>query len=298
MDELSHIFFAGDNAPTHGPSGPRAPSNARRRRSTASCHQRPVEQGDSDPFLTWLFAQAGLDAAAYRPGVLQRRLAACLRHLGARSTAEAAAALMAQPERIPGAIGSVLIGVSEFFRDSGEFDLLEREVLPSMLRYRPCLRVLSVGCAEGHELYSIAMLLDEFGCLQDSRLLGLDCRPEAIERARRGVFDAQDLACVAAHRRGRHFAETARGTAIRPELRECLAWQVADLLRHAEPSVWDMILFRNVAIYLSEPDALWERLVGRLAPGGILMTGRAELPPPSLPVVRLSRCVFRKMGHA
>lgn len=296
MDELSHICFAGDDSPAGRLAGSRralpvhGPRPFRR--------HVPAEGASLDPFLEWLFARGGLDAAAYRPRTLERRLPACLRRLGVRFTPEAFALLRQRPELVPAAIESVLIGVSEFFRDPAEFDYLRLAILPPMLRSRGRLRIYSAGCAEGQELYSMAMLLDERGALEGSDLLGIDCRAAAIQQARHGIFEARDVAGVEAAWRERYFSGDERTLGIAARLRERMRWRTADLSRHRESSVWDMILCRNVAIYLSEPEELWARLVDGLAPGGILMTGTAELPQRGLSLTRLSRCVFRKVGHA
>ncbi|HEX2973498.1 MAG TPA: hypothetical protein VHP11_14280, partial [Tepidisphaeraceae bacterium] len=54
-----------------------------------------------------------------------------------------------RPELAPAAISSVLIGVSEFFRDPAVFEHLRRVVLPAMLQEKPGLRICSAGCSEG-----------------------------------------------------------------------------------------------------------------------------------------------------
>jgi chemotaxis methyl-accepting protein methylase len=61
---------------------------------------------------------------------------------------------------------------------------------------------------------------------------------------------------------------------------------------------WDLILFRNVAIYLDPrlAQSLWARLVRQLRVGGLLVTGKAERPPQNLPVRRIGHCLYERMN--
>ncbi len=245
--------------------------------------------------MAWLFENAGLNAAAYSPVFLQRRLSACLRALRADSTQAAMQALTGSPDLVQKAVDAVLIGVSGFFRDQSVFDVLRTSVLTKLLEGKRGLRVCSIGCSEGQELYSIAMLLEELHALQHSQLLGVDCRPEALARAREGSFDPAELINVPAEFQSRYFSARGSGRQIAPQLRaraqwrqgNCLGWDYSD-------GAWDLFLFRNVAIYLNrqEMDTLWPLVARGLKPGGVLVTGKAEQPAKSLPLKKLSRCIY------
>ena len=71
---------------------------------------------------------------------------------------------------------SVAVSFSGLFRDPAQFDLLERELLPLLLASGEPLRVWSAGCADGSELYSVAILLERLGALERTFLLGSDLR--------------------------------------------------------------------------------------------------------------------------
>jgi chemotaxis methyl-accepting protein methylase len=201
------------------------------------------------------------------------------------------------PELVPAALDSVLIGVSAFFRDPEVFKVIPEAVLPAMSSAQSPLRICSIGCSDGQELYSVAMVLERW-CGIGSFLLGVDARPQAVLRASRGVYPQSELSAVPADFKERHFAKHAEGYLVHSALREHLHWRVADMLTFEFKESWDVILFRNVAIYLAPEAALrmWHKLSARLAPGGVLVTGRAERPPSSLYFNRLAPCVFRKTG--
>jgi chemotaxis methyl-accepting protein methylase len=254
-----------------------------------------VLDAEEAEFLPWLFQRAGLDADAYRPETLRRRLPACLRALRVGSPREARTVLERQPRLVCPAISAMMIGVSAFFRDPHVFAALRTDVLPALAR-RSALRVWSIGCSEGAELHSIGMLLAEAGALARTHLLGTDCRTDAITRARTGSFDALAVEHVPPALRERYFSATAGRWQIASELRARAQWRRADVLSVPEPGPWDMILCRNVAIYMKDHATarLWTTLRAALRPGGILVVGKAERPSQAPCLSAVAPCIYRR----
>ena len=281
MEDLSHVFFTAENR-----------AHARSRHADPSIHRTILEDCALDPFLARLFEQAGMDASRYRPNVLQHRLPAALRRVGVRSTHDAVEKLEKDPGLVGAALDSVLIGVTGFFRDAEVWDFLAA-ALPSLLRTRRRIRALSAGCSGGQELYSLAILLDEQDVLDESLLLGVDLRVQAIARAESGVIDKADADALEAAGRSRYI-QNEDVPRVAPRLRRAVQWRLDDIHRLSEGPSWDIILFRNLAIYLRCPAPLWERYSRQLSPGGMLVTGKAETPPRTLPLCREARCLYRK----
>ncbi|MEY4940821.1 MAG: hypothetical protein RIQ93_2556 [Verrucomicrobiota bacterium] len=250
------------------------------------------------PFAAHVLTRAGIEPTAYRAKPLHRRLSACLRQSGAPSLPVAQQLLERSPKLLHSALDTLLIGVSAFFRDAPVFQALRSNFLPELLRRQPSLNVFSAGSSGGHELYSMAMLLDELSALENSTFLGVDCRAQAIAQAQSGRFESAEVAGLSAAQQEKYF--TCRGglAVVRESLRSRLEWRCLDLLSFAGGSgAKDVILFRNVAIYL-EPTAAaqaYERFTAQLSPGGLLVTGKAESPPKSLPLTRVAPSIFRKL---
>lgn len=241
---------------------------------------QPEPSGDATTlFLRRILMQAGLNPLLYRTAPLVRRLPACLRALRVETCSAAERLLAAKPALLPQALESLLIGTTELFRDPAVFAQLEERVLPKLLQRPARPRVWSAGCSEGAELYSVAILLAKLGGLKGSHLLGSDFRPAAIERAKRGVYLPGERALPVTA--SGHWQELADGRiTMSHELREALRWEESDLLDARALGTWDLILCRNLAIYL-EPvaaEVLWMRLAEALAPGGFLIVGKAEKP--------------------
>ena len=89
-----------------------------------------------------------------------------------------------------------------------------------------------------------------------------------------------------------------RGGRVCDALRQAVCWEQGNILDapRGDAPGWDLILCRNVAIYL-EADAsalLWSRLLQALRVGGVLVVGKAERPVGQGSLVRLAPCAFEK----
>ncbi len=263
---------------------------------------RPLPAPATDPevqtFIHGVLARSGVEPASYRIEPLARRIPACLRALKVKVIAEARRRTESDARMQSLALETLVIGVTEFFRDPPVFDFLRDHVMPEAGRRGDSLRIWSAGCSDGAELYSSAMLLAELGLLDRSELLGTDCRPEAVVAARRGWYDESRLEGLGPDRLKRFFSRRQLRLRVAGVLRTAARWQIADLLddRRATGD-WDMILCRNVAIYL-EPAAaaaMWRSLAERLRPEGVLVVGKAERPDAAAGLGRLAPCIYRRI---
>jgi chemotaxis protein methyltransferase CheR len=292
---LDFVHFSGVESQPCLPRPRHAPELHSPVAHTAKFPRVSAAPGQLDPFAAWLLTHAGLRANAYRPAPLNRRLPAVLRRLRMQSPEAARKLLQGNPELLPVALDMLLIGVSSFFRDTKVFGYMRESGLRSLLQSRRGVSVISSGVSNGCELYSIAILLAEAGVLGRSSLLGIDCRCEAIRQAQQGRFQEGELSEVEHSLRERYFRP--EGTTYRAGtfLRHAITWRCADLLTYMPPAS-DLILFRNVAIYLEDGFAaqVWDRLCSALTPGGLLLTGKAEKPPAELPLQCVCPSVYRK----
>jgi chemotaxis protein methyltransferase CheR len=292
------VVFAGERA-----EAPQVLAARHRRPETCAEAARPRQiDAETQHFLSYVCSQRQLQLSHYRASVLSRRSGACLRAIRASSVETAWAALRRDEAQLDRIVDALLIGVTEFFRDVEVFLALAAE-LPGAAASSPggVLRAASVGCSDGSELYSVAILLDDLGLLPaaGSQFSGTDFRSSAIASARAGVFTETALAGLSPEIRGRYFVPAGRGYRIIEPLRRACRWDVQDAFSGNGGEV-DLLLCRNVAIYL-EPEAsqeLWGKCIARVRPGGLLVVGKAERPSGegSALVRRIGPCLYRKLG--
>jgi chemotaxis protein methyltransferase CheR len=290
--DLTNVRFQGTTPQRLGGTTPCWAPSATAHTATA------IHEATSAPVsgLPWfVLERAGLDPTLYRENPLRRRTAACLRAMRADSERTAFARLESDDVLVDTALNALLIGVSDFFRDPMVFRTLQSVVIQTLAtRLRP-LRVASVGCSSGAELYSMAMLLAQAGLLHRSDLLGIDCRPSAVDFARAGRFADLALSALDNDLRRRYFDSVPGGGRVVASLRQQTAWRAMDATRECPPGPWDVVLCRNLVIYLQDHagQALFDRLTGQLARGGFLVVGNAERPPASLKLTQVARCVYQ-----
>ncbi|PHK96735.1 hypothetical protein CR162_02200 [Pseudoroseomonas rhizosphaerae] len=182
-------------------------------------------------------------------------------------------------------IDAVTVQETRLFRTPRQWQDLAERVLPGLAALGRPARLLSAGCATGEEAWTLAVLAAGAGL--PAAVLGLDlCRP-ALERAATGTFPPgppDPLRDVPPAYRD-FFAVSANGVRARPGPRVSVRVARANLLElpEAGPS-FDVILCRNVLIYLTAEarETVLRRLLARLAPGGALMLGATDVPPPAL----------------
>jgi len=261
---------------------------------SALCY--PITVSEDLSLLRWLFQQGGLDFRDYKLETLRRRIPSCLRALRVNSLAEAKQAIGRNPSLSKVALTSLVIGVTGFFRDRHVFDTLATHVLPELTNRGSAARIWSAGCSDGAELYSIAMLLAEGNVLHRCYLLGTDCRSDVVKRASEGEFDAEAVKNVPTDLQARYFTKDGDRWRIHSWLRTVVQWRSANVLEVQEPGAWDMILCRNLAIYLRTAAAarLWQKLILGLRPGGVLVLGKAERPMPGDGLSVIGPCVYRR----
>jgi chemotaxis protein methyltransferase CheR len=249
-------------------------------------------------FVRTVLTTAGLNASAYRLAPLVRRIPACLRAMKVGGQ-EAALQMVrsGSPRQLRLAVDALLIGTTSFFRDDAVFQELESRIVPEIVTREKSPKVWSVACSGGKELYSLSMLFASHGVSTRSRFLGTDCRAAAIETARQGNYSASAHHAIPSYLADRYLLQRKHSVSIHPELASRMEWEWADALAFREnDSQWDMILCRNLAIYL-EPEIttrLWQELVSQLLPGGILVVGRAEKPQVR-DLVRIGPCIYKRI---
>ena len=226
---------------------------------------------------------------------LIRRLPACLRALRVPSIAVAKDLLTRQPQKLQLAIDALLIGTSSFFRDDLVFEHLADEVIPAMVARTGKPRVWSAACSNGMELYSVAMMLADHAALSLKQLLGTDFRSEAISEAERGIYSPEAASGIPPTLAERHLIRGKASVAVAPAIHASVRWECRDLLTDSDPGPWDMILCRNLAIYLESGVVaqLWKKLRAALAPGGVLVVGKAEKPRLT-GLTQVGPCIYRK----
>jgi chemotaxis protein methyltransferase CheR len=142
--------------------------------------------------LEGIYSISGFDFRNYLRSSLQRRIHYRLSLEGLPTITSLLEKVLHEPKFIDKLLNDFSIKVTEMFRDPSFFTALRKEVLPD-LRALPEIRIWHAGCATGEEVYSMAILLEEEGLLEKTKLYATDMNEQNIESAKQGRFSLKRM---------------------------------------------------------------------------------------------------------
>src|SRR6266404_671586 len=231
-----------------------------------------------------LAQQRGFDFRGYKRTTLERRFRRRMFQLSLGTYGEYRDYIRKHADENNKLLNTILINVTEFFRDPPAWEIIRHEILPSLLKsLKPghSFRVWSAGCASGEEPYCMAMLLAEhFGPRMeeyDVKIYATDIDEDALTTGRRGEYSAEALRRVRPEWREKYFhgKEPLR---VNREIRRLAIFGRSNLAHDAPISHVNLLICRNVLIYFDSE--LQRRILSQfhyaLDPGGIMFLGKSE----------------------
>jgi two-component system, chemotaxis family, CheB/CheR fusion protein len=245
----------------------------------------PISDDQLDQIYELLRVTSGVDFAHYKQPTLRRRIVRRMMITRVPDIVAYIAKLKGEPDEVRSLYQDILIHVTRFFREPDSFAALASSVFPKILADRRGdnpVRVWVAGCATGEEVYSLAISLcsalgDDAGST-NMQVFGTDVSEAAVDFARQGQYPVNIADDVPAETLRRYFTKTDGGYRINKMIRDRCVFARQDLTRDPPFSKLDLILCRNVLIYM---DASLQRKVIRifhyaLKSSGYLVLGQAE----------------------
>ena len=230
--------------------------------------------------------QTGADFRGYRSQPLQRRLARQMALHQLTRMKDYLAFVREHPAESETLARSLLIGVTEFFRDPDAWRALAEQALAPLIRARTDgtpIRAWVVGCATGEEAYSLAMLLQEqlhsAGSGFGFQVFASDIDRKALGIARAGVYPATIASPVPAEYLERYFVKVnAEHYRVGKKLRQSIVFAEQNVLRDPPFAKLDLISCRNLLIYLEHEiqQKVLRVLHFALRNDGVLFLGASE----------------------
>ncbi len=254
----------------------------------ANEHEASIAEQRLHEILLYLRSSTGHDFKHYKRATVLRRIE---RRMQVTSQSDLGAYydyLQNTPEESKALLGDMLIGVTNFFRDREAFEALERDVLPQLVQSvadsseKEELRVWSAGCSTGEEAYSLAILLDDQMQVQSSKanlqVFATDIDERAITTGRAGTYPQAIVTDVPPTRLRHYFVKDDDHYRIRKEIREKVLFAKHSLLSDPPFSQIDLIVCRNLLIYLDREvqREILQMFHFALRPGGFLFLGTSE----------------------
>lgn len=178
-------------------------------------------------------------------------------------------------------VDALLNQETSFFRDGAIVDQVVEAVTAVEATGRRA-RIWSAGCATGQEPLSLAIAFAERHEREGAAMpdiVATDVSPGALARAREGRFTQFEIQRGLPIRRMiRWFEERGGDWVARPELTAAVAFRRHNLVAEPAPGRFDVVLCRNVLLYLA-PAAkaqVFDHMADAIRPEGLLVLGAGE----------------------
>ncbi|PKM88586.1 MAG: chemotaxis protein CheB [Firmicutes bacterium HGW-Firmicutes-12] len=245
------------------------------------------DQDDFDKIVVLLRSQTGHDFSSYKKTTVNRQIE---RRMGVNQIDKITTYihfLQENPHELELLFKELLIGVTSFFREPAEWDMLKDKVIPALLVERApsqMLRAWVSACATGEEAYSLAIVfkeaLDQLKPVQNYSLqiFATDLDRDAIDKAREAVFPANIATDVSPERLARYFVKVDQGYQVAKPIRDMIIFAPQNIIMDPPFTKLDILSCRNLLIYLTAE--LQKKLLPlfhySLNPNGFLFLGSAE----------------------
>src|SRR5687768_4219721 len=128
-----------------------------------------VDAIEIELLLEGVFRRYGFDFRHYAPASIRRRIWNVVRDEGLHTVSGLQERILHDADAMERFLLALSVHVTTMFRDPSFFRAL-REVVVPMLRTYPFLRIWNAGCSTGEEVYSVAILLQEEGLYDRTRI--------------------------------------------------------------------------------------------------------------------------------
>lgn len=235
-----------------------------------------------------LRAQTGHDFSQYKKNSISRRVERRMGIHKIEKISQYIRYLQENPKEIDTLYKELLIGVTNYFRDPAVWEYLKEKVFPwffEKLPNRYVIRAWVPASSTGEEAFTLAMVFREALDLYNQgdktfklQIFATDLDADAINKARKGFFQAGIAADISPERLRRFFTPTEDGFCIKSEIREMVVFAQQNLIKDPPFTKLDLLSCRNLLIYL-EPElqkSLLSLFHYSLNPGGVLILGSSE----------------------
>ena len=237
-----------------------------------------------------LRSHTGHDFSLYKNTTLYRRIERRMSLHQIDKIATYVRYLQTNPQEVELLFRELLIGVTSFFREPNSWEALKTEVFPALMaegKSEKALRAWVPACSTGEEAFSLAIIFKEALEAETSRnpaknttlqIFATDLDPQAIDKARMGIYPANIAADVSPERLERYFVKVDNGYQVAKSIREMVVFASQNIIMDPPFTKLDILSCRNLLIYLT-PE-LQKKLIPlfhySLNSGGFLFLGSAE----------------------
>ncbi|MGH7470035.1 MAG: CheR family methyltransferase [Longimicrobiales bacterium] len=223
---------------------------------TPDTYERDLERIEIDLLLAGILRQYGFDFRSYAYSSLKRRLWKRIESEGLNTISALQNRVLHDPAAMERLLVDFSVTVSAIFRDPGFYSAFREQVVP-VLRTYPFIRFWHAGCSTGEEVYSMAILLEEEGLYDRSRLYATDINDVTLQCARAGIYPVDRmqeytqnyLKAGGTNSFSEYYTAKYGNALFSPALRRNVVFSQHNLVTDRSFAEFNVIVCRNVMIY-------------------------------------------------
>lgn len=250
-------------------------------------------------FKTKVYELTKIDLNAYKERQMKRRIDSLITKHKITTYMDYVQVLKTDKILFDEFVNYLTINVSEFYRNPEQWALLEKEIIPQLMKQSSNLKIWSAACSTGDEPYSLVMLLSKFMPLNKIKIIATDIDKQVLDKARMGLYNVKSLKGLPQEFVKKFFTPINDTTyQIADSVKACVEFRQHNLLKDSYPSNLDLIVCRNVLIYFTEEAKIdiYKKFNDSLRKEGILFVGSTEqiIQPQSLNFTTLKSFFYVK----
>ena len=244
-----------------------------------------LEQLEIELLLEAVYRRYGFDFRQYAQASLKRRLWRRAYAEGASSLSDLQAKLLHQPQSMERLLLDLSINVTSMFRDPTFYLAFREKVVPQLHTY-PFTRIWCAGCSTGEEVYSLAIVLQEEGLYERTRIYATDINESVLATAKAGIFPLEKMQHYTKnyirgggkHDFSRDYLAAYEAAQFSKTLTENVVFAQHNLAMDRAFNQFNVIVCRNVMIYFDKPlqDRVHALFHESLEQFGVLALGHKE----------------------
>jgi len=259
-------------------------------REQAGSAEQPAARDDLEEIelallLEGVYRKYGFDFREYAPASLRRRVWRRVYAEGLSTISALQERLLHEPASMERLLLDLSINVTAMFRDPSFYVAFREKVVPALRTY-PFTRIWIAGCSTGEEVYSLAILLQEEGIYDRTRIYATDINEAVLERARSGVFPLDKMReytqnyikAGGTHAFSEYYLAKYDGAQFQRSLIENVVFAQHNLVSDRSFNEFNVIVCRNVMIYFDRTlqDRVHRLFYDSLVTFGMLGLGHKE----------------------
>jgi chemotaxis protein methyltransferase CheR len=233
---------------------------------------------DYEGFKVEIYKLTDINLSYYKEKQMKRRIDSLIKKNGYELYNDYVKALKVNATLYNEFINYLTINVSEFYRNPDQWDVLQKDIFPMLLKKTKNLKIWSAACSTGDEPYTHVMVLNNFIPLEDIKIIASDIDKEALRKAKAGLYSEKSLEKLPKQYLTKYFNKNGDIYTIKDEVKNRVEFMQHNMLKDQFPSSCDLIVCRNVLIYFTEEakSQIYIQFNKSLKSEGILFVGSTE----------------------